>query len=60
MTQQAKRTDWLVRDKGPRQTKILAAIDQPAQVLRGSAGTMLPASNAYFMFRHLKDAQLIL
>lgn len=40
--------------------KILGSIDQPALVVSGSNDTMLPDGNAYFMFKHLKNAQLIL
>jgi pimeloyl-ACP methyl ester carboxylesterase len=39
---------------------ILKAIDQPALVVTGSNDTMLPAENAYTMFKMLKNAQLIL
>ena len=39
---------------------LLKAIDQPALVLCGSDDTMLPDINAYVMFKHLKNAQLIL
>jgi pimeloyl-ACP methyl ester carboxylesterase len=38
---------------------ILGRIDQPVMIVSGSNDTMLPDSNAYFMFKHLKNAQLI-
>jgi pimeloyl-ACP methyl ester carboxylesterase len=38
----------------------MGAIDQPILVVSGSHDTMLPDANAYAMFKHLKDAQLIL
>jgi pimeloyl-ACP methyl ester carboxylesterase len=39
---------------------ILHAIRQPTLVVSGSHDTMLPASNAYAMFKELSNAQLIL
>jgi pimeloyl-ACP methyl ester carboxylesterase len=39
---------------------ILRAIHQPALVVSGSHDTMLPADNAYAMFKALSNAQLIL
>jgi pimeloyl-ACP methyl ester carboxylesterase len=39
---------------------ILRAIRQPTLVVSGSHDTMLPASNAYAMFKQLSNAQLIL
>jgi pimeloyl-ACP methyl ester carboxylesterase len=39
---------------------ILSAIHQPALVISGSHDTMLPADNAYAMFKALSNAQLIL
>ena len=39
---------------------ILRAIRQPALVVSGSHDTMLPANNAYAMFKELSNAQLIL
>ena len=39
---------------------ILRAISQPALVACGSHDTMLPADNAYAMFKAMSDAQLIL
>ena len=39
---------------------VLRAIHQPALVLCGSDDTMLPADNAYAMFKALPNAQLIL
>jgi pimeloyl-ACP methyl ester carboxylesterase len=40
--------------------KVLADIRQPILVVSGSNDTMLPDSNAWLMFRHLRNAQLIL
>jgi pimeloyl-ACP methyl ester carboxylesterase len=39
---------------------MLHAIRQPALVVSGSHDTMLPASNAYAMFKALSNAQLVL
>lgn len=39
---------------------ILRAIAQPALVVSGSDDTMLPAANAYAMFKGLSNAQLVL
>lgn len=39
---------------------ILRAIHQPALVVSGSHDTMLPADNAYAMFKALSNAQLVL
>ena len=39
---------------------LLRAITQPALVVSGSDDTMLPADNAYAMFKGLKNAQLVL
>ena len=39
---------------------ILRAIRQPTLVVSGSHDTMLPANNAYAMFRELSKAQLVL
>ncbi|KRB33514.1 alpha/beta hydrolase [Mesorhizobium sp. Root695] len=39
---------------------ILRAIRQPALVVSGSHDTMLPADNAYAMFKALSNAQLVL
>ena len=39
---------------------ILNAIDHPVLVVCGSNDTMLPDRNAYFMFKHLQNAQLVL
>lgn len=39
---------------------ILAAVRQPVLIASGSNDTMLPNGNAYFMFKHLANAQLIL
>ncbi|WP_441239245.1 alpha/beta fold hydrolase [Bradyrhizobium sp. 930_D9_N1_4] len=40
--------------------EILRAIRQPVLVVSGSHDTMLPADNAYVMFKHLSNAQLAL
>jgi pimeloyl-ACP methyl ester carboxylesterase len=40
--------------------RILAAISQPTLIVSGSDDTMLPISNAYFMFKHISNAQLLL
>jgi len=39
---------------------ILEKINQPVLVVCGSDDTMLPDRNAYFMFKHLRNAQLVL
>jgi len=39
---------------------LLRAIGQPALVVSGSHDTMLPADNAYAMFKQLRNAQLVL
>ncbi len=39
---------------------ILSAIRQPVLIVNGSNDNMLPADSSYFMFQHLRDAQLIL
>jgi pimeloyl-ACP methyl ester carboxylesterase len=39
---------------------ILSAIHQPVLIVNGSNDTMLPAVNSYFMYQHLRDAQLFL
>ena len=39
---------------------ILASVHQPVLIASGSDDTMLPDANAYFMFKHLRNAQLIL
>jgi pimeloyl-ACP methyl ester carboxylesterase len=39
---------------------ILKAISQPVVVVNGSNDIMLPTENSYVMFKHLKDAKLIL
>jgi pimeloyl-ACP methyl ester carboxylesterase len=39
---------------------ILRAIKQPALIVSGSNDTMLPDQNAYFMFKHMSNARLIL
>jgi len=39
---------------------VLHAIRQPALVVSGSHDTMLPADNAYAMFKELSNAQLVL
>jgi pimeloyl-ACP methyl ester carboxylesterase len=50
--------DWCATNESER--AILKAINQPTLIVSGSDDIMLPAENAYFMFRHLKNAQLIL
>jgi pimeloyl-ACP methyl ester carboxylesterase len=50
--------DWCAT-KDPKNS-IPGAIGQPALVVCGSDDTMLPDANAYFLFKHLKNAQLIL
>jgi pimeloyl-ACP methyl ester carboxylesterase len=50
--------DWCA-SKDP-SNAVLGAISQPVLVVSGSNDTMLPDGNAYFMFKHLKNAQLIL
>jgi len=42
------------------ENSILRAINQPVLIVSGSNNTMLPDQNAYFTFKHLKNAQLIL
>jgi pimeloyl-ACP methyl ester carboxylesterase len=59
MIQQAKAIGAWCVTKDP-ENEILGRIDQPALIVSGSNDTMLPAGNAYFMFRHMKNAQLIL
>jgi pimeloyl-ACP methyl ester carboxylesterase len=59
MAQQAKALVGWCATKDP-DNKILGAIDQPVLVVSGSNDTMLPDNNAYLMFKHLKNAQLIL
>jgi len=39
---------------------LLGAIDQPVVIVSGSDDTMLPAENAYRMFKQLKNALLLL
>jgi len=50
--------DWCA-SKDPKNS-ILEGIGHPVLVVSGSNDTMLPDGNAYFMFKHLKNAQLIL
>ena len=59
MAQQAKALIGWCATKDP-DNKILSVIDQPVLIVCGSNDTMLPDSNAYFMFKHLRNAQLIL
>jgi pimeloyl-ACP methyl ester carboxylesterase len=59
MAQQARALIGWCATKDP-DNKILGAIHQAVLVMSGSNDTMLPDSNAYYMFKHLKDAQLIL
>jgi pimeloyl-ACP methyl ester carboxylesterase len=58
-TAQAKGVAGWCATKDP-DNKVLSAINQPVLIVSGSNDTMLPDSNAYFMFKHLKNAQLIL
>jgi pimeloyl-ACP methyl ester carboxylesterase len=39
---------------------VLSAIRQPVLIVSGSDDTMLPNSNAYSMYQHLSNAQLVL
>jgi pimeloyl-ACP methyl ester carboxylesterase len=39
---------------------ILGRINRPVLVVCGSDDTMLPDQNAYFLFKHLRNAQLVL
>ena len=57
--QQAKALITWCATPDPEHT-ILHAIHQPTLVVSGSNDTMLPASNAYAMFKELSDAQLVL
>jgi pimeloyl-ACP methyl ester carboxylesterase len=50
--------DWCA-SKDP-ENAILKGVDQPVLVVCGSDDTMLPDANAYFIFKHLKNAQLVL
>src|SRR5271156_4732364 len=59
MAQQAKALIGWCATKDP-DNKILSVIDQPVLIVSGSHDTMLPPANAYAMFQHLKNAQLIL
>lgn len=59
MGQQAKALITWCASKD-RSHKILNSITQPVLIVSGSNDTMLPADNANQMFKHLKDAQLIL
>lgn len=59
MAQQAKALIGWCANKDPG-NKILGSIDQPVLIVSGSNDTMLPDSNAYFMFKHLRNTQLIL
>jgi len=56
---QAKALITWCASKDPKNS-ILTAIEHPVLVVCGSDDTMLPDRNAYFMFKHLKNAQLIL
>jgi pimeloyl-ACP methyl ester carboxylesterase len=59
MGQQAKALIGWCATKDP-SNRILGAISQPVLIVSGSNDTMLPDSNAYFMFKHLKNAQMTL
>ena len=56
---QAKALITWCASKDP-ENSILSAINQPVLIVSGSNDTMLPDTNAYFMFKHLKNAQLVL
>lgn len=59
MGQQAKALIGWCAIKDP-DNKILRGIHQPVLIVSGSNDTMLPHSNAYLMFKHLENAQLML
>lgn len=59
MAEQAKALIGWCATKDPN-NKILRGIHQPVLIVSGSNDTMLPNSNAYFMFQHLENALLIL
>jgi pimeloyl-ACP methyl ester carboxylesterase len=42
------------------ENSVLKAINHPVLIISGSDDTMFPNRNAYLMFKHLKNAQLIL
>jgi pimeloyl-ACP methyl ester carboxylesterase len=50
--------DWCATKDS--KNSMLGTIDHPVLVVSGSNDTMLPDANAYFMFKHLKNAYLIL
>ena len=56
---QAKALITWCASKDP-ENSILRMINQPVLVVSGSDDTMLPDVNAYFLFKHLRNAQLIL
>ena len=56
--QQAKALIGWCATKDP--DRILRSIEQPVLVVSGTNDTMLPDNNAYLMFKHLNNAQLIL
>jgi len=59
MAQQVKALIGWCATKDP-ENGILRSIEQPVLVVSGSNDTMLPDRNAYLMFKHLNNAQLIL
>lgn len=56
---QAKAVITWCATKDP-ENSILKAINHPVLIVNGSDDIMLPAVNSYFMFKHKKNAQLIL
>ena len=50
--------DWCADKRSG--NRVLDAIHQPVLIVSGSHDTMLPDSHAYFLFKHLGNAQLIL
>lgn len=50
--------DWCAQDY--RDHQDIAAIRQPTLIVHGSDDTMFPSINAYVMFKHMRDATLIL
>jgi len=56
---QAKALITWCASKDP-ENSILGKINQPVLVVCGSDDTMLPDRNAYFLFKHLRNAQLVL
>jgi pimeloyl-ACP methyl ester carboxylesterase len=42
------------------ESSVLRAINHPVLIVSGSDDMMIPDKNAYYMFRHLKNAQLVM